>query len=181
MDTFFGYPKSMPDRIQVAGISACRRCFSVIHQKNVMTFLGILRYVWCWGCGKMFFFQQIRNLELDVAIVAYRKWFAEHFECMRYYRHIYIDIWYTYHIDMCAVSEDIFRYLQFKVSKLLSTTFTRCIGMCFLVRRMSFPLVRKCSIESLANYLLARNEVVRKIDKLTFENRFWTIFFPFAI
>ena len=73
-----------------------------------------------WGCGKMFFFffQQIRNLELDVAIVAYRKWFAEHFKCMRYYRHIYIDIWYTYHIDMCAVSEDIFRYLQFKVSKL---------------------------------------------------------------
>lgn len=137
MDTFLWYPKSIPDQLQVAGISACRRCFSVIHQKNVMTFLGILRYVWClrlWEAGNIF--QHIRNLELDVTIVAYRKWFAEHFKCMSHYRHTNICISY----DMICV---LYLQISSRSASFLSTTFTRCIGMCFLVRRMSFPLVRR--------------------------------------
>lgn len=137
-----------------------------------------------WGCGKMFFFfQQIRNLELDVAIVAYRKWFAEHFKCMRYYRHIYIYrymIYISYWYVCC-----IWRYLQISSVQgqqaFCPQPSPGVLACAFWWEGWASHSCGKCSIESLANYLVARNEVVRKIEKLTFENRFWTIFFPFAI
>lgn len=73
-----------------------------------------------WGCGKMFFFFSrlgTWNLMLQsLHTGSDLRNISSVWDTIDIY--IYIDIWYTYHIDMCAVSEDIFRYLQFKVSKL---------------------------------------------------------------
>lgn len=136
-----------------------------------------------WGCGKMFFFfsrlwtwnlmlqslhtgSDLRNISsvwdtIDIYIYRYM---------------IYISYWYV-----CCI----WRYLQISSVQgqqaFCPQPSPGVLACAFWWEGWASHSCGKCSIESLANYLVARNEVVRKIEKLTFENRFWTIFFPFAI